>query len=46
MGYNTNIIVHPLGGYTFTDWVVYGTPLVLLLAPVTVFSVNHFFPSP
>lgn len=45
IAYNTNIMLHPGGGYTFMDWVLFGTPLVLILAPVVVLSINLFFPS-
>lgn len=41
IGYQTNLMVHGPGGYTFMDWVTFGLPLLLLLAAVGVCSI-HF----
>jgi len=41
IGYQTNLMVHGPGGYTFMDWVAFGIPLQLLLGAAGVLSI-HF----
>lgn len=36
IGYQTNLMVHGPGGYTFMDWVIFGVPLQLILCGVGV----------
>ncbi|CDF36137.1 unnamed protein product [Chondrus crispus] len=40
IGYQTNLMVHGPGGYTFMDWVIFGVPLQLILGVVGVFTIN------
>lgn len=40
IGYQTNLMVHGPGGYTFMDWVVFGIPLQFVLALSGVFALN------
>lgn len=40
IGYQTNLMVHGPGGYTFMDWVVFGVPLQLLLGAAGVLSLQ------
>lgn len=40
IGYQTNLMVHGPGGYTFMDWVVFGIPLQILLAVSGVLALN------
>lgn len=47
IGYQTNLMVHGPGGYTFMDWVVFGLPLQLCLGIAAVLSLNWLpFSSP
>uniref|UniRef100_A0A7S1ET59 Citrate transporter-like domain-containing protein n=1 Tax=Timspurckia oligopyrenoides TaxID=708627 RepID=A0A7S1ET59_9RHOD len=46
IGYQTNLMVHGPGGYTFNDWVIFGVPLQLLLCVVSVVLAFYVFPSP
>lgn len=41
IGYQTNLMVHGPGGYTFMDWVTFGIPLQLLLGVAGVLAI-HF----
>lgn len=43
IGYQTNLMVHGPGGYTFMDWVVFGVPLQLILGGVGVVTINLLF---
>lgn len=45
IGYQTNLMVHGPGGYTFMDWVIFGVPLQLVLGVIGVVSIN-FLPLP
>lgn len=36
IAYQTNMMVHGPGGYTFLDWVVFGVPLQIIVGIVTV----------
>lgn len=40
IGYQTNLMVHGPGGYTFLDWVIFGIPLQILLGIAGVLSIN------
>ncbi len=40
IGYQTNLMVHGPGGYTFMDWVTFGLPMLLLLGAAGVCSIN------
>lgn len=40
IGYQTNLMVHGPGGYTFMDWVVFGVPLQLFLGAAGVLSLQ------
>lgn len=40
IGYQTNLMVHGPGGYTFMDWVIFGIPMQVLLCVAGVLSVN------
>lgn len=40
IGYQTNLMVHGPGGYTFMDWVIFGVPLQLLLGGIGVVAIN------
>lgn len=40
IGYQTNLMVHGPGGYTFMDWVIFGVPLQLILGVIGVFTIN------
>lgn len=42
IGYQTNLMVHGPGGYTFVDWVIFGVPLQLILGVAGVFLINSF----
>ncbi|PXF40826.1 putative sulfur deprivation response regulator [Gracilariopsis chorda] len=42
IGYQTNLMVHGPGGYTFMDWVVFGVPLQLILGVIGVLTINAF----
>lgn len=47
IGYQTNLMVHGPGGYTFMDWVIFGVPLQLFLGVAGVFALNFIpFPKP
>lgn len=39
IGYQTNLMVHGPGGYTFMDWVIFGVPLQLILCVLGVFVI-------
>jgi di/tricarboxylate transporter len=45
LGYQTNMMVHAPGGYTFFDWVKYGLPLLVMQGFVSVFAINYFNPT-
>eukprot|EP00172_Hildenbrandia_rubra_P000925 Plantae.Rhodophyta-Hildenbrandia_rubra.ctg15237.p1 GENE.Plantae.Rhodophyta-Hildenbrandia_rubra.ctg15237~~Plantae.Rhodophyta-Hildenbrandia_rubra.ctg15237.p1 ORF type:complete len:526 (-),score=77.40 Plantae.Rhodophyta-Hildenbrandia_rubra.ctg15237:1518-3095(-) len=45
IGYQTNMMVHGPGGYTFMDWIAFGTPLQLILGVIAVVLANLYFPS-
>lgn len=44
IAYQTNMMVHGPGGYSFMDWVVFGVPLQLIVgvSSVAALSVMHF----
>lgn len=44
IAYQTNMMVHGPGGYTFMDWIIFGLPLqvILCVVSVTALSVMHF----
>lgn len=46
IGYQTNLMVHGPGGYTFMDWVLFGVPMQLILGVIGVFSINAFYGQP
>lgn len=41
IGYQTNLMVHGPGGYTFMDWVTFGIPLQLLLGVAGVLAIHY-----
>lgn len=41
IGYQTNLMVHGPGGYTFMDWVIFGVPLQLILGVIGVFAIYN-----
>lgn len=43
-GYQTNVLVYQMGGYSYTDFVKVGLPLNLLTWAVAVLAIHHFFP--
>lgn len=43
IGYQTNLMVHGPGGYTFMDWVRFGIPLQLLLGAAGVLTIHYLF---
>jgi di/tricarboxylate transporter len=43
-GYQTNVLVYQLGGYSYTDFVKIGLPLNLLTWLVSVLVIPYFFP--
>lgn len=43
IGYQTNLMVHGPGGYTFMDWVLFGVPMQLILGVIGVLSINKFY---
>lgn len=45
IGYQTNLMVHGPGGYTFMDWVIFGVPLQLILGVIGVLTINALNPS-
>ncbi|KAJ8906336.1 hypothetical protein NDN08_002829 [Rhodosorus marinus] len=45
IGYQTNLMVHGPGGYTFVDWVKFGVPLQILLCATSVPLCNVIWPS-
>lgn len=44
IGYQTNLMVHGPGGYTFMDWVIFGVPMQLLLGVAGVLIINVLYP--
>lgn len=40
IGYQTNLMVHGPGGYTFMDWVVFGIPMQIVLCIAGVVAAN------
>jgi len=44
IGYQTNLIVMGPAGYTFKDYLVFGSPLAILLAALAVFLIPIFWP--
>lgn len=40
IGYQTNLMVHGPGGYTFSDWVVFGLPLQIIVGITGVLIIN------
>lgn len=42
IGYQTNLMVHSVAGYRFTDWMKMGIPLILLLSFVTTATIWAF----
>lgn len=45
IGYQTNLMVHGPGGYTFMDWVIFGVPLQMLLGGIGVVAIHFMAPS-
>lgn len=43
VGYQTNLLVYALDGYTFADFFRVGAPLQLLLAVVTILEIAFFW---
>jgi len=43
IGYQTNLMVHGPGGYTFLDWVKFGGPLQIVLCFASVFLAHVMF---
>jgi di/tricarboxylate transporter len=43
-GYQTNVLVYRMGGYSYMDFVRLGIPLNLLTWVVAVFAIHAFFP--
>jgi di/tricarboxylate transporter len=43
-GYQTNVLVYQIGGYSYTDFVKVGVPLNLLTWAVGVSAIPLFFP--
>lgn len=41
IGYQTNLMVHGPGGYTFLDWVIFGVPLQIILGITGVLLINN-----
>jgi di/tricarboxylate transporter len=46
IGYQTNLMVHGPGGYTFGDWVIYGLPMTIVTGVASVVAANYIHPSP
>ena len=44
IGYQTNTLVYGPGGYKFADFLKFGIPLNLSLAPIVSFAIPHFWP--
>jgi di/tricarboxylate transporter len=44
IGYQTNTLVYGPGGYKFADFLKFGIPLNLSLAPIVSFVIPHFWP--
>jgi di/tricarboxylate transporter len=44
VGYQTNAIVHQVGGYAYMDFIRVGLPLNVLSALVAVWVIPKFFP--
>lgn len=42
IGYQTNLMVHGPGGYTFMDWVIFGVPLQIVLGIAGIVAINSF----
>lgn len=40
IAYQTNLMVHGPGGYTFMDWVIFGIPMQIILGIAGVFSLR------
>lgn len=45
IGYQTNLMVHGPGGYTFMDWVIFGVPLQIILGVIGVLVINVLYSS-
>jgi di/tricarboxylate transporter len=43
-GYQTNVLVYQIGGYSYADFVKIGVPLNLLTWLVGVLAIRFFFP--
>lgn len=43
IGYQTNLMVHGPGGYTFMDWVVFGVPMQFILGIIGVFTIDALY---
>ncbi len=43
-GYQTNVLVYQMGGYSYMDFVRIGTPLNLITWAVAMFAIPTFFP--
>jgi di/tricarboxylate transporter len=46
IGYQTNLMVHGPGGYTFMDWIRNGVPLTIVAGVASVIAANYIHPSP
>ncbi|SFR34399.1 Di-and tricarboxylate transporter [Yoonia tamlensis] len=44
IGYQTNTLVYGPGGYKFADFLKFGIPLNLTLAPIVSFAIPYFWP--
>ena len=44
IGYQTNTLVYGPGGYKFADFLKFGIPLNLSLAPIVSFAIPYFWP--
>ena len=43
-GYQTNVIVYQMGGYTYLDFVKVGIPLNLITWAAAIFAIQMYFP--
>lgn len=41
IAYQTNLMVHGPGGYTFLDWVIFGIPMQIVLGAVGIISLRY-----
>jgi di/tricarboxylate transporter len=43
-GYQTNVLVFQIGGYSYTDFLKVGLPLSAITATTALLVIPHFFP--